>query len=110
MRVLLLVSFGVHVSSFPEDSRKFGELCKKIEDLGFSSVWLADGLTRSMIDSLPGLAYASAFTEHVKVGSCVYVIPVRHPLITAKLAATVDKLSGGRFILGVGVGWNEEEF
>jgi probable F420-dependent oxidoreductase len=105
-----MVSFGVHVATFPDDPRKFGELCKKIEDLGFSSVWLADGLTRNIIDPLPGLAYASAFTGHVKVGTCIYVIPVRHPFITAKLAATVDRLSGGRFILGVGVGWKEEEF
>ena len=105
-----MVPFGVHIAALPDDPRNFGQLCKKIEDLDFDSVWLADGLTRNMIDPLPGLAYASAFTEYVKVGTCVYVIPVRHPLITAKLAATVDRLSGGRFILGVGVGWKEEEF
>lgn len=105
-----MVSFGVHVATFPDDPRNFGKLCEKIEGLGFSSVWLADGLTRDMIDPLPGLAYASAFTGHVKLGTCIYVIPVRHPLITAKLTATLDRLSGGRFILGVGVGWKEEEF
>jgi probable F420-dependent oxidoreductase len=105
-----MVPFGVHIAALPDDPRSFGELCKKIEDLDFDSVWLADGLTRNLIDPLPGLAYASAFTGHVKLGTCVYVIPVRHPFITAKLAATVDRLSGGRFILGVGVGWKEEEF
>jgi probable F420-dependent oxidoreductase len=105
-----LTSFGVHVATFPDEPRRFGELCVKIEDLGFSSIWLADGLTRKMIDPLPGLAYASALTDRVKLGTCVYVIPVRHPVITAKLTATVDRLSGGRFIFGVGVGWKEEEF
>ena len=105
-----MVSFGVHVAAFPDDPRKFGLLCKKIENLGFASVWLADGLTRNMIDPLPGLAYASALTTRVKLGTCIYVMPVRHPIITAKLTATIDQLSGGRFILGAGVGWKEEEF
>jgi len=105
-----VLPFGVHVAAFPEEPRRFGELCKKIEDLGFSSVWLADGFTRNMIDPLPGLAYASAVTSRIKLGTCIYVIPVRHPLVTAKLTATVDWLSGGRFILGAGVGWKEEEF
>jgi probable F420-dependent oxidoreductase len=106
----VMVSFGVHVAAFPDDPRKFGEMCKKIETSGFDSVWLADGLTRNVIDPMPGLAYASALTERLKVGTCIYVIPVRHPVVTAKLTASVDQLSIGRLILGVGVGWKEDEF
>lgn len=105
-----MVRFGVHVAGFPEDSRRFGELCKRIEEWGFDSVWLADGLTRNVPEPLPSLAYASAFTSRIKLGTCIYVVPVRHPLVTAKLAATLDRVSGGRFILGVGVGWREDEF
>ncbi len=107
---MCMTSFGVHISGSFETFSGFGELCRKIEDLGFDSIWLADGPTRNMPEPLPVLAYASAFTNHVKLGTCVYIIPVRHPLVTAKLTATVDRLSNGRLILGVGVGWRQEEF
>ncbi|MGD0177432.1 MAG: LLM class flavin-dependent oxidoreductase [Candidatus Bathyarchaeia archaeon] len=105
-----MASFGVHLSGFSEDPRRFGELCGKVEEWGFDSVWLADGLTRNTAEPLPALAYASAFTHRVKLGTCIYVIPIRHPLVTAKLASTLDRASKGRFILGVGVGWKEDEF
>ncbi len=103
-------SFGVHLSGFQEEPRKFGELCERVEDWGFDSIWLADGLTRNTVEPLPALAYAAAFTSRVKLGTCIYVVPVRHPLVTAKLTATLDRASQGRFILGVGVGWREDEF
>jgi probable F420-dependent oxidoreductase len=105
-----LTKFGVHVSSPIEDPRMFGELSRKIEAWGFDSVWLADGLTRSMPEPFPLLACASTSTTRIRLGTCIYVLPVRHPLVTAKLSATVDRLSGGRLILGVGVGWREDEF
>ncbi len=59
---------------------------------------------------MSALTYASAFTHRVKLGTCIYVVPVRHPLVTAKLTSTLDRVSEGRFILGVGVGWREDEF
>ncbi len=93
-----------------EDPRAFRELCRRVEEWGFDSIWLADGLTRNTVEPMPALAYASAFTSRVKLGTCIYVVPVRHPLVTAKLASTVDRISEGRFILGVGVGWREDEF
>ncbi len=105
-----MTSFGVHLSGFMEDPRRFGELCRKVEEWGFDSVWLADGLTRNAVEPMPALAYASAFTQRIKLGTCIYVVPVRHPLVTAKLTAAVDRVSGGRFVLGVGVGWREDEF
>ncbi len=105
-----MTSFGVHLSGFMEDPRRFGELCRRVEEWGFDSVWLADGLTMNAVEPMPALAYASAFTQRVKLGTCIYVVPVRHPLVTAKLTAAVDRVSGGRFILGVGVGWREDEF
>ncbi len=105
-----MTSFGVHLSGFLEDPRKFGELCRKVEEWGFDSIWLADGLTRNAVEPMPALAYASGFTRRVKLGTCIYVVPVRHPLVTAKLTSAVDRISEGRFILGVGVGWREDEF
>ncbi len=105
-----MTQFGVHLAAPTGEAREFGELCGKIEGWGFDSIWLADGLTRNILEPLPVFAYASAFTSRVKLGTCVYVLPLRHPIATAKLSATVDKISGGRFILGVGVGWREDEF
>jgi probable F420-dependent oxidoreductase len=105
-----LISFGVHVNGSPENLQAFGELCRKIEDWGFDSIWLADGLTRNMLDPIPLLAHAASFTTRVKLGTCVYIVPLRNPLVTAKLTATLDRLSGGRLILGVGVGWRDDEF
>jgi probable F420-dependent oxidoreductase len=56
------------------------------------------------------LAYLAGRTTRIQLGASAIVLPYRHPLVTAKAAATVDQVSGGRFILGVGVGWDEEEF
>jgi len=56
------------------------------------------------------MAYAAAVTKKIKLASGIIILPQRHPFYVAKEAATLDQLSGGRHILGVGVGWLEEEF
>lgn len=56
------------------------------------------------------LAYLAGRTERIQLGASAIVLPYRNPLVTAKAAATVDQVSKGRFILGIGVGWDEEEF
>jgi probable F420-dependent oxidoreductase len=61
-------------------------------------------------DCLSVLAYAAARTERVRLGTGVTVLPYRHPVATAKAIATVDALSSGRVLFGVGVGWLRDEF
>jgi probable F420-dependent oxidoreductase len=56
------------------------------------------------------LAYLAGRTQRLRLGASVIVLPYRNALVTAKAAATVDQASGGRFIFGVGVGWDEAEF
>ena len=56
------------------------------------------------------LAYLAGRTRRIRLGASVIVLPYRNALVTAKAAATVDQVSGGRFIFGVGVGWDEAEF
>jgi alkanesulfonate monooxygenase SsuD/methylene tetrahydromethanopterin reductase-like flavin-dependent oxidoreductase (luciferase family) len=56
--------------------------------------------------SLP--AYFAGRTRRIQVGASVIVLPYCNPLVTAKAAATVDQVSGGRFIFGVGVGWDSD--
>lgn len=61
-------------------------------------------------DPLVWLAYVAAVTERIKLATGILILPQRNPVITAKEVATIDALSGGRMILGVGVGWLQEEF
>ena len=56
------------------------------------------------------LGYMAACTSKVKLGSTVIILPYRNPIVQAKMFASLDVLSGGRMICGVGVGWLEKEF
>ncbi|WP_054679658.1 TIGR03619 family F420-dependent LLM class oxidoreductase [Microbacterium sp. No. 7] len=67
-------------------------------------------LSTPMLDPLLVLSQVSGVTERIRLGVGVYLVPLRHPLLTAKLVATLDALSGGRLDLGFGTGWMREEF
>src|SRR3990167_7127098 len=105
---------------------------QQAETLGFDSVWTADRIIipweiktpypygkdehfivpadRPFFEPLTCLAFLAGCTEKVLLGMSVLVLPYRHPLYWAKVAATIDHLSKGRLIMGVGVGWMIEEF
>ena len=70
----------------------------------------AEGSDGRYLDPLATLAYLAGATTRVGLGTSVLVLPYRPPLPTAKLVATVQELSGGRLLLGVGVGWMQPEF
>ena len=102
------------------------------EELGFESVWMGEhigfpvefkstypyderGLPPVRADSaipdpLMVFAYLSAVTSKIRFGTGVYVLPLRNPFAVAKAIATLDQLSNGRFLFGIGVGWCKEEF
>ncbi|MCH8991158.1 MAG: LLM class flavin-dependent oxidoreductase, partial [Acidobacteria bacterium] len=92
------------------------ELAVTAERLGFDSVWGNDHVStqhyvRSEFDEPPRfydpltyLAYVAALTTTLRLATCVLVLPFRHPVVAAKQAATLDQLSGGRLVLGVGIG------
>jgi probable F420-dependent oxidoreductase len=91
----------------------------RAEALGLSDLWVSehiivprDQFPRSPLfyDPILTLTYAAAVTERVRLGTSVIVLPMRHPLPLAKELSTLHNLSGGRLILGVGVGWLEAEF
>lgn len=63
-----------------------------------------------LLDPLIVLAQVAARTSRLRLGTNVYVLPLRHPIAVARMATTLDVLSGGRFSFGVGAGWLEEEF
>ncbi len=102
------------------------------ESQGFAAVWSADRVVtpweikttypysenhefivppdRPFLDSFTCLAFLAACTETIKLGLSVLVLPYRHPLYWARVAASIERLSNGRLIMGVGIGWMEEEF
>ncbi len=71
---------------------------------------LAGGAAQDYLEPLALLAWLAHATKHVRLGTSVLVVPYRNPLVAAKMLATIDRLSGGRVILGAGVGWLREEF
>jgi probable F420-dependent oxidoreductase len=83
------------------------------ERLGFASLWLGDHLAFHVpvLESLTYLTAVAARTERLKVGTSVYLLPLRHPTLVAKITSTLDILSAGRLIFGVGIGGeNPREF
>src|SRR6516225_6917960 len=92
---------------------------QRAEALGLSDVWVSEHIIvpraqfpRSPLfyDPILTLTWVASVTERVRLGTSVIVLPMRHPLPLAKELSTLHNLSGGRLILGVGVGWLEPEF
>ncbi|HTN80558.1 MAG TPA: LLM class F420-dependent oxidoreductase [Acidimicrobiales bacterium] len=90
-----------------------------VEDLGFDSIWTSDHIIvpegsgyipEHMLEPLATLSHLAARTTNLTLGISVLVIPYRDPVFTAKYLSSLDVLSGGRLVLGVGVGWLEQEF
>jgi len=93
-------------------------MTRAIEDLGFDSVWLGEHLlyrwpdrpARGPWEAWTILAAIAAATNRVELGPLVACTNFHNPAQLAKQAATIDEVSGGRFVLGLGAGWNETEF
>jgi len=115
------VHLGVILPNFGLDSnvervRRGVELA---EELGFDSVWTTEHIIVGaegvdpygrVYDPLVTLAWIAGWTERVRLGTSIVLVPLHHPIHLAKEAASLQELSGGRFTLGVGVGWHKDEF
>jgi probable F420-dependent oxidoreductase len=105
-------------------------VAQKAEALGFDSLWLGEhpiipvhstssapgtsggsipDFYSRLVDPFVALARASAVTTRLKLGTGITLVPERHPLLLAKEVATLDYFSKGRFLFGIGAGWNKEE-
>lgn len=106
---------------FPATPEAILESACKAEELGFDAVLVNDHIIvggppriveswGNTYDPLIVLSYVAARTSSIRLGLSVLIMPYRNPIATAKMIATLDQMSGGRVIAGVGSGWNEAEF
>jgi probable F420-dependent oxidoreductase len=124
------MKFGLPL--FGVSPRFYAEIAKSAEENGFESVWLPEHLvfpeeipptylyTESgyppvtsdtpLFDVWVALSNIAQATSTVRLGTNVYVLPLRHPIEVARSVVTLDRLANGRVTMGVGVGWLEEEF
>lgn len=120
------------ISGFSATRNTLIEAARLAEEWGYDSVWAADRLVipweintpypyaagstfivppdRPFLECMTVLAFIAGVTTRIKIGVSVLVMPYRHPLHWLRVATTIDALSAGRFLLGVGIGWMEEEF
>jgi len=113
-----LVKFGLDLTIWPWEYRSFNELigiASLAEKLGLDSLWFSDHLMYTTPDEgslevFATLAAVGARTRKITVGTKVLCAPFRHPGIIAKIGTSLDIITGGRFILGIGAGWYRDEF
>ena len=112
---------GVFLPTFVGSDGRSGEqiaaFARRAEELGFDSLWATDHLLHGnrfydvpWLDPIVALTYAASATSRIRLGTSILVMPTRHPVVLAKELATLQALSGERFILGAGTGWDEREF
>jgi probable F420-dependent oxidoreductase len=124
------LKFGTHIMGM--SLRHFPEVAQAFEANGLESIWIPEHLVfpatmpptypytgtgyppvtpdTPSYDPWAVLSFIAAATTTIRLATNVFVLPLRHPLQTARSVVTVDRLSGGRVTLGVGVGWLEDEF
>jgi probable F420-dependent oxidoreductase len=115
-----LFAINSHASASPEAAARIAALAER---LGYDSLWAGEHVVvpsprvepspmepdEPILDPLVALAHVAAHTERIKLGTGVIILPQRNPLVLAKQIASLDVLSGGRLILGIGVAYLEPE-
>lgn len=116
------MEFGVAIPNFgarvePEQLYEWATVC---DEAGFGYAMVTDHIAQTpdvrrvyneeFLEPFTTLAYIAAVTKRIRVGTTVTVVPLRHPLETARAVATIDRLAGGRLVLGVGVGGAPQEY
>ena len=105
------IRFGAFLTMHPPEEQF--AIARRVDELGFDSIWTGDHVSfhHPLYESLTLLATYASITSRVKLGAGVYLLALRHPTVAAKITSTLDALSGGRLIFGVGVGGeNPKEF
>lgn len=128
----------IGLSAYDLPARDLLELAVAADEYGFEGLWLGEHVVlpygyssehptsggsghqhhsgpvidpaTELLDPLPALSAAAALTTRLNLATGIYILPLRHPLVTARAACTLQEISAGRFELGVGAGWLREEF
>jgi probable F420-dependent oxidoreductase len=128
----------ISLSVYDLPVRDLLDLAVAADEFGFEGIWLGEHLVlphgyasehpttgqsghrqrtgpivdpaTELVDPVAALSAAGAYTARLKLATGIYLLPLRHPLVTARAACTVQEIAGGRFMLGVGAGWLQEEF
>jgi len=114
------LKIGISVSNYGDfPSREFLQnAAKESEKQELDSIWTSDHIivpknhtpwTR-VFETITTLAFISSITEQITLGTSIILLPLRNPIVLAKQIATLDALSKGRVIIGIGIGWNNREF
>jgi probable F420-dependent oxidoreductase len=115
------VHFGVILPNFGQGSNPDGirRVAEAAEELGFDSVWATEHIIVGpeavnpygrVYAPLVTLGWIAGWTERVGLGTSIILVPLHNPMLLAKEVATLQELSGGRFTLGVGMGWHRDEY
>jgi probable F420-dependent oxidoreductase len=102
--VKVRIGMGLGTQTLAGDAERFPGFVDAVEHRGFDSLWLSERLTGPAPDPLVALAVAAGRTRRLKLGTSVLVVPGRNPVVLAKELASLDRLSGGRLLPGVGLG------
>jgi probable F420-dependent oxidoreductase len=102
--VKVRIGMGLGTQTLAGDAERFPGFVDALERRGFDSLWLSERLTGPAPDPLVALAVAAGRTRRLKLGTSVLVVPGRNPVVLAKELASLDRLSGGRLLPGVGLG------
>ncbi len=115
-----MLRIGFHLPETERIARwnEIATLCRTAEDVGFDSIWVPDHLIYRFEDQPPIgpwecwslISAIAGITNRVEIGPLVLCVNFRNPAMIAKMAATVDEISNGRLILGLGAGWHEPEY
>ena len=100
--------FAVYTNN-SDDADRWTAFARRVEELGYAALYVTDHLGRQLAPTA-ALAAAAAVTEALRIGPYVFANDFRHPLIVAREAATLDRLSGGRLDLGLGAGWKQSDY
>ncbi len=100
--------FGVQLSSLPLPD--WAQRAREIESLGYSTLFVPDHFSASLWDPTTMLGGVAAATRKLRVGTLVYGVDYRHPVVYARQAATLQAMSGGRHEFGIGAGWMADDY
>jgi probable F420-dependent oxidoreductase len=101
--------FGVQCGG-DHDRASWQQLARKIEALGYSTLYLPDHFIDTQMAPIVGMAVAAEATKTLRVGALVFDNDYKHPAVLAKEIATLDRLSDGRAVLGIGAGWMKSDY